>query len=149
MLNKKYYTLADSTVTKRLTKLSSLNLNLPSYKIKHKKHRIIYEDYEDYEADELNNKIENELNKTNQLIYEINHKMHQNQDPDFILVMKNYQDANIFKTLVKHEYPIIEMDLNDILSYSKYTKNNILIANHLDFNKDKILMNVNFLYLNN
>ena len=144
MLNKKYYTLADSKVTKRLTKLSSLNLNLPSYKIRHvRKHRI-----EKIELDnQINQEIDNEINKINQLIHELNDKMH--DDIHFILVMKKYQDANIFKTLVKHEYPIIEMDLDDILSYSKYTKNNILIANHLDFNKDKILMNVNFLYLNN
>lgn len=144
MLNKKYYTLADSKVTKRLTKLSSLNLNLPSYKIRHvKKHRI-----EKIELDnQINQEIDNEINKINQLIHELNDKMH--DDIHFILVMKKYQDANIFKKLVKHEYPIIEMDLDDILSYSKYTKNNILIANHLDFNKDKILMNVNFLYLNN
>lgn len=106
MLSKKYYTLADSRVTKRLTKLSTLNLNLPSYKIK-------------------NNEIDHD-------------------DIHFILVMKNYQDANTFKILVKHEYPIIQMDLVDILIYCENTKNNILIANNIDFNKDKILMKVNF-----
>jgi hypothetical protein len=153
MLNKKYYTLADSKVTKQLTKISSLNLNLPSYKIKHKKHRIIYEDEADKtdEANELNNKINNEINKINQLIYEINHKNNKEMyhDLDFILVMKNSQDANTFKGLIKHEYPIIQMDFVNLLIYCEHTKNNILIANHLDFNADKILMNVNFLYLNN
>ena len=144
MLNKKYYTLADSKVTKRLTKLSSLNLNLPSYKIKHvKKHRI--------DKIEFDNEIDHEINKINQLIHELNDKIYDkiNDDKHFILVMKNYQDANTFKTLVNHEYPIIQMDLINLLIYCEHTKNNILIANHLDFNEDRILMNVNFLYLNN
>lgn len=144
MLNKKYYTLADSKVTKRLTKLSSLNINLPSYKIRHvRKHRI--------EKLELHNEIDHEINKINQLINELNNKIYDKMHDDihFIIVMKNYQDANTFKTLVKHEYPIIQMDLVDLLIYCENTKNNILVANNLDFNKDKILMNVNFLYVNN
>lgn len=142
MLNKKYYTLADTKVTKRLTKLSTLNINLPSYKIKYKKHRIEL-------TSELEGKIElyNEIDNINNLIYELKNKIHDNIN--YIVIMKKYQDADTFKKLIKHEYPIIEMELDDIFTYCEYTKNNILITNYIKIYEDKMLMDVNFLYLNN
>lgn len=141
MLCKKYYTLADSKITKQFTKLSSLNLNLPSYKIKYgKKHQIEFNN-------EINKDIHDEINKINHLIYELKNKIH--DDIHFILVMKNYQDANTFQTLTKHEYPIIQMDLDDILKYCEYTKNNILIANNINSNMDKIMISAKFLYVDN
>ena len=48
-----------------------------------------------------------------------------------ILKLYKQNSESTFKKLIKHEYPIIEMELDDIFTYCEYTKNNILITNYI------------------
>jgi hypothetical protein len=95
----------------------------------------------------LRNKINN-INYININIPSYNLNI-DNKFNHYIFTTNNFHFMNEYKKMVRHNYHIINVQLDDILNYCEYTSNNLIITNNIIFNDKNIYINANIYDLKN